>query len=294
MMPAKSRIYILNYILLAIFALLPVSGAQQGDYTVKRVDIIFDINQDNSVRQYTTFYFSGTLPDASLNYTVSERVGNIIVSGDGNNLGYNLLAEGDQYNIQILIPRPISALEIDYTADNMVFLSDAIKNFFTEFSFPEPVAGLNVQVKLPEGYGVYQNSYIPSAFQTISDGSRIILSWNGTSSSPVLFSVKYTSLNPGSNIWLIAAIIAAGLMVGMYLYFKNERRGAFLSGFSDDEKKTILYLEGKKTALQSDLEKEFKFSRAKTTRIVSKLAEKSLVKKQKYGRTNKLSWMKQR
>ena len=63
-------------------------------------------------------------------------------------------------------------------------------------------------------------------------------------------------------------------------------------GFRHDEKLVIKYLEEKKIGLQRDLEENFKFSRAKATRVVSKLVEKGLVSKKRYGRTNKLTWLK--
>jgi len=43
--------------------------------------------------------------------------------------------------------------------------------------------------------------------------------------------------------------------------------------------------------MQSDLQKTFGFSRAKSTRIIMVLEQKGLVRKQKYGRTNKLHWL---
>ncbi len=281
-------------LVIALFS-LPYAFAQD-DYTIKKLGITFDISQDNSVKQATTFDFGGQLPADTINYTLSDRVRNIEVYGGDRILDYLLEQEGDHYNLRITLNGPTDALTINYTVGNLVFISESVKHFFTELSFAKPIGEAEVKMMLPEGYVIYQNSFRPADSRFASDGKRIILDWNGTdiaAFAPLLFSAKFISLDQDANITLIVLIVAIGIIVGLYPYTRRRMRDAFLHGFSEDEKKTIAYLEQHKTtALQSDLEKEFKFSRAKTTRIVSKLTEKGLVRKQKYGRTNRLHWLK--
>jgi uncharacterized membrane protein len=63
-----------------------------------------------------------------------------------------------------------------------------------------------------------------------------------------------------------------------------------MSGFFDDEKLVVKYLQKNNPAYQNKVGKEFKFSRAKMTRIVKKLEHRGLVKKERRGRTNRLEW----
>ncbi|MBI4175720.1 MAG: hypothetical protein HY518_00810 [Candidatus Aenigmarchaeota archaeon] len=181
---------------------------------------------------------------------------------------------------------------ISYTVDNAVFRSDSVSFFFTEFQFDNEV-DMSVKVMLPPGSGIYNDEYKPADAIITSDGRRIILAWHEEGVKGTLFSVKYSELaESGIDIFAVIAVIALAIVIFGFIRFRKMERQAFLHGFREDEKKTIQYLEQRKTALQSDLQKEFRFSRAKATRIVMHLEEKGLVRKQRYGRTNRLSWLK--
>ena len=95
-----------------------------------------------------------------------------------------------------------------------------------------------------------------------------------------------------SLIWIVTVIIFIAAMAGMTFYFRKRSKKDFLTGFRKDEKRAIIYLEQKKDVFQSSFQHELGFSRAKSTRIVKKLEEKGLLRKEEYGRTNKLHWLK--
>ncbi len=260
----------------------------QPEYDIEKVEITFDISPDNSVRQTTKFYFD-RLPAGSLNYTLSDIVRNVDISDASGQLEHAIVSAGDGYNMQIFLRNPTGVLAISYTSDSTVFVSNSVKHLFTEISLGKPVANMSVDVKLPIGYGVYQNSYIPD-FSTVSDGERIILRWQGPATAPVLISVKFVQLQ--QNTMLLVVIFLVFFMAFLYIYLRKKAGEEFIRGFMEDEKTTIHFLSEKKVALQKDLQTQFKFSRAKATRIVSKLEKKGLLRKQKYGRTNKLYWLK--
>ena len=121
---------------------------------------------------------------------------------------------------------------------------------------------------------------------------RIVLYWEEDNVSNALFSEKYVPPKQEFSLWLAVVAILAGSTLFIYFHFHERRKEDMLFGFRHDEKIAINYIQEKKIALQRDLEEQFKFSRAKATRIVSKLVEKGLVRKQRYGRTNKLTWLK--
>ncbi|MBI4177131.1 MAG: hypothetical protein HY516_02090 [Candidatus Aenigmarchaeota archaeon] len=271
---------------------MAISPALATGYDVQKVDISFDVGSDNSVKQTTRFYFSSPVTDGSINYTLNEPVKNIVVYGGNKQLDSKLDGEGDNYNLQIFLDGPVETLLITYSASGIVFHSGSVNHLFTQFSFEKEIPIVNSQLKLPTGYEVYQNSYNPADGTITSDGKSIILAWNESNvSGSILFSVKYVNPDKGFIFLVAFAFLATGIVAFLYFHFRKKTAEAFLKGFREDEKKTILYLRGKQTALQRDLQAEFGFSRAKSTRIIYELEKKGLVRKQRHGRTNKLFWL---
>jgi uncharacterized membrane protein len=282
-------------VLVAIFSLfmlvLPASQAQE--YTLEKLDIAFDIHSDDSVLQTNKFYFSVPVSNTSLNYSLAEIAKNIAVSDDSQNLPYALIKTNTGYNISVNIGKPTNTLTIEYLTEKAVFQSDTVKQFFTEFAFEKEIGNLTVEIKLPQGNIVYQNSSTPAGVDIKSDGTRIILAWHEINvNDQIVFSVKFIEVMQDFTLLLAVVIILAGVSVLLYFYFREKNREEFMKGFRQDEQKTIEYIRLQKTILQTDLQKEFHFSRAKATRIVANFEQKGLVKKQRYGRTNKITWIK--
>lgn len=279
---------------LLLLLAVPSVKSQLGDNaTVSSLEVDFKINPDLSVRQSMNFSFSTEISESPVSYTISENIRNIEVSDGSQKLEFSLLPKGDAYDLQISLKKPTKSLTISYDLDNVVFKSDSVDHFFTEFSFEKPIEKLKVEVKLPEGYSIYQNSYRPGQAGILSDGRFIILSWEMADvRQPVFFSVKFTKASKEINIWPAVAILLAGGLVAFYFYSKKRTKEEFLRGFRTDEQKVLEYLQSRKTATQNEIKKEFQFSRAKATRIVMKLQEKQLVEKERLGRTNKLVWKK--
>lgn len=253
------------------------------------VQATIDIGTDGAVH-YAVIFNLPSPETGNVTYSVNEMPQNIRVSDGKQELGYSVIGEGE-YVIDISLNDPASQIIIEYDMRNSVFESGQIKHFFTEYDFASPV-NMNVTLKLPPGYGIYGNSYNPDNATIISDGRRIGLVWNLESVTAPLFSVNYSSSLQESSVASIIAAMLAGTTIAVFYFFRRRSKEAFLEGFRDYERKTLEYLGSKKIALQSDIQKEFAFSRAKTARIVSTLESKGLVKKKRYGRTNKLYWIK--
>jgi len=270
-------------IALVVLLLVPLANAQ-----TRSVDITFDLKTD-SVVQTTTFFFDQPA-NGNISYILDRSAKDVEVYDRTGAVPYQLTNVQDGYVLSILLEKQTDQITLKYEISDIIFHSDSIEQFFTELAF-DNIVNITAQAKLPEGYLVYQGSYRPATASIVSDGRRIILNWNLTSDD-VLFSVKYAKPGQENSIWIAVIAVLAGSLLFVYMYFKQRRKEDILFGFRHDEKLTLNYIEQKKVALQSDLEHEFKFSRAKTTRIVSKLVEKGLVRKQRYGRTNKLTWIK--
>ena len=270
-------------LLIIVLLIVPLSAAE-----ITQFDVEFTV-RDDSVHQLNRFLFD-TPVNGTINYTLPD-VRDITVTDGRQPLSFTTTASSDGYVLDILVVEPASQLIVEYTTDNVIFHLDSIDHFFTEFSFDNKV-NLSASLTLPLGYTLYDNSFKPSNGEIRSDGRNIILYWAESNVDSVLFSVKFVAPRQEQSVWIAVIAILAGSLLFIYLYFHERRKEDMLFGFRHDEKIVINYIQEKKIALQRDLEEQFKFSRAKATRIVSKLVEKGLIKKQRYGRTNKLTWIK--
>lgn len=265
--------------------LVPMSAAEIAQFHVQ-----FNVNEDGSVYQWSRFMFDSPV-NGTLNYTL-QGARDIQVTDGQKPLNFVAESTGSDYLLKISADRPISQLVIEYTADNVIFHLDSIDHFFTEFSFDNKVSNLTANLKLPVGYTLYDNSFKPGGAQILSDGKSIILFWEETGVGNILFSVKFIKPRQEFSLWIAVIAVLAGSLLFVYFYFHNRKKEDMLFGFRHDEKIAINYIQEKRIALQRDLEEQFKFSRSKATRIVAKLVEKGLIRKQRYGRTNKLTWIK--
>lgn len=280
------RLYLLAVLLLAVPA-----------YASESVNISFNINSDLSVEEIIAIDF-GRPMNEPIDYTLYEAISSVEVKDSSRILRHELVKSDSKYILRIY-PQGDDKITIKFVSKSLVFQNNDIYQFFTELSFAEEVK-LDVSVILPEGYGVYQNSYRPGNASVSTNGRNIEISWSLSDSEPRIFSVKLERLNREFNVWALATIIALAAAAFIYRHHKKvseekeeKAKHEFFTGFREDEKKVIEYMEKHKTAYQNKVEQEFKFSRAKMTRIVQKLAEKKLLAKKKKGRTNRLIWLKE-
>ncbi len=294
-MPIDMRINGSALFLALLISVIPASAAAQAvNSDAQSAEVVFDLGSGDSVQQVIKFIFAEPLAAGPLNYTTGSAVRGVSITDDsGTALDYDIIQQDNGTILRIFAVGSTKTLTLGYIIDSAIFHSNSISHFFTEFSFDTTLDSLSMQVKLPPGYGIYQNDYQPRNASIASDGQRIIISWNEANvSGPLLFSVKFSNLGSGPVPLPVFVIIFAATVAALYFYFRRKTKEAFMKGFREDERKTISYLQSHNTVLQKDLQAEFGFSRAKATRIVFRLESDGLLTKQKYGRTNKLFWKK--
>ncbi len=285
-----------------IMALFPVvfiilASSVKSEYLnetgIKSMEIFFDIQADYKLKQTTKISFKDQIKEP-VNLSVASKVSKVEILDQGfQKLEYTLFQDKGNYIIQIIPKKPTNMLLLRYSTDGNIFKSKSESHFFTEISH-EKIPGLKVQVRLPQGYGLYRNSFLPENARISSDGKQILLLWDKVNSSAII-SVKFTKLDQKGNVWLFISFFSFAMLstslVFSFFHFKRKSKEAFLKGFRNDEQKTIKFLELNKISFQNKLQTEFQFSRAKATRIIMKLEEKGLVKKERCGRTNKVFWI---
>lgn len=270
----------MRFAVVALLLIVPHALAQ--DYAITVLDVDFDVRDDFSVRETMRIVLNETV-EGALPFTLNDAVQDIDVEGGT----YQLLDNARTLSITSRGP----AFSAAFTTDRLVFQSGPVRHLFTELTFDKPVARMHATVRLPAGYGLYSEQYKPDNATLRSDGKRIILEWEKPGDEPMLFSVTFIESQSG-NLWLAAALLVLGVSVLGYLHLRSKAEREFLRGFRIDEKRVVAYLQEKRVALQSDVQKEFHFSRSKTMRIVMELEAKGLVRKERRGRTNRLYWTK--
>lgn len=288
----KGQVIALMLAMCAVLLAAPLN-AQESLASIESVSVEFNIQPDYSVIQTTSYQFSSPV-SGILNYTLGEKVRDVKAWAGVQQLVHGIASSDGKYVLHISVPEGTRNLTISYVSDKLIFQSGSVSHFFTELIFGSPVGQLDAKVKLPEGRVIYQDSYRPFDAGILSDGRRIILGWELLDVDDVVFSVKFVGTE--SSPWLFAAsvfaAVAAGIVFVMFASFRNKAKDSLLTGFREDEKRAVLFLQARKVAFQREMQKELQFSRAKATRIVRVLEQKGLLRKEEQGRTNKLFWMK--
>jgi len=271
---------LITIIAFIIFLSVP-SLAQQID----TADIGFDVQNNLNVKETIKIIFSSNIENNFVDFVLDKGASEINVMDSARNLNYEILQRENDYLLRIYLQGD-NELRISYTSSNFIFTNNNLYQFFTEISFLS--GNINAKLILPPGYVI--DDYSPKDGIISSDGRRISINWSLTSSESI-FSVKF-SKSESQDYFVFAAIFLVALIIVLVLYFRKKMKQQFIQGFREDEKKVIEYLQQNKIAYQNKVEQEFKFSRAKMTRIVKILADKGLIEKKKKGRTNKLRWIK--
>ncbi|MBI4019315.1 MAG: hypothetical protein HY364_03600 [Candidatus Aenigmarchaeota archaeon] len=281
-----SRIY-----LFFALAVLGTTASGAAGHPIENLTVLLDVQPDGSVIQEMHFYFREQITSPNLTYNLNNDITDLEVLDGSQKLRHEVAAVNGLYAVNIFLESPTKDITIRFVSKETVFRSSSANQFSTSFSFEQAVSNMNIRVTLPVGYVIDGQGYFPPDARTISDGKRIMLEWSGQDiTEPLIFSVKYSAIG-GSEIVIVLLIISVVAII-FFAHFRNKVKDAFLRGFRNDEKKVLERLQANKMILQKEIEEEFGFSRAKTTRIVSKLEEQELVRKEKYGRTNKVFWLK--
>lgn len=262
-----------------------ISPVFAQEISIKNYEINYYI-EDSAVRETIKIELAST-NISSINF-ISGRVRDIAVRDSTGELNYNIAKENNGYVWTIFLRNDTNLL-ISFYSDEMVFKNNDISQFFSEISIDTHIDNLDVSVFLPPGNTI--DTFYPKDGKTITDGKSIGIIWTYKNSDAIFLPlfVKFQTARTNIISYLVAVLLIIIIVLVINHYRKKVRR-EFLAGFFEDERKVVEYLIKNKTAYQNTIEKEFKFSRSKMTRIVKKLEQRGLVKKEKRGRTNKLEW----
>lgn len=275
--------------LFVVFFLFPIAYA----LPIKDYTITFDIITDWSVKEDISMVFSERLNRSTLNYVVLGDVSDLKILSNGKNIDYVLEKTGNENNVKFTVPEGTETLQISFTANDLVFAKDQIYSFSTDLRPPSPEK-MNIIALLPKGFAIYRDVIHPEGYEILTDGERIYLKWGFGNPEDIMVSFKFynTHSDYSLGILIVMGLTIIGIAGYLITHYRKKVKTEFLRGFTEDERKVLKSLSGRKVCMQKKLEKEFGFSRAKMTRVVKKLEGKGLLEKERVGRTNRLFFRK--
>ncbi|MFH8080591.1 MAG: hypothetical protein QXO84_01795 [Candidatus Aenigmatarchaeota archaeon] len=261
-----------------LFLLFTLRSALSLDIELYSID--FYIQPDMSVREEIKIVFSSPISERNITHTITSQISDI----SANNTFELLKVTFKNGKITIFLPNQTKEVYLSFKTSDLVYDYNGGKEFLVYVSPPE-ANKTKFKVWLPKGYVMFKGSMMPQG-KVGSDGEKIFVSWEGKGDTTLMVRFYQPS---GSKLELLLALLLA--LTAIILIIKSLKSEDYLLGFSNDEVKVIEAIREKKIVYQNKLERELGFSRVKMTRIVKKLEEKGLIKKEKIGRTNKLTWV---
>ncbi|MBI5332145.1 MAG: hypothetical protein HZB65_01085 [Candidatus Aenigmarchaeota archaeon] len=274
-----------------MFVMAVILGASIGYAQVSEYSTVYDIQPDFSVKESIYVKFENPLNQSIINYTLDREVSDIYVSGNGRKLDTELAQSSGRYLLRIHATEPMAELAILFRINDYVYSSGGKNVFFASLDLENDAKNASISLILPEGYGIIDNRILPEPASVSTDGRRINITWMFTGNS-FSGSAAFESLNKEFNAFIPAVIILAIVIILVYIKLRKKAKTDFYKGLSEDELKTIKKKKKNPQTYQNKIEQEFKFSRAKMTRIIQKLEVKQLLEKKRKGRTNRLIWKK--
>jgi uncharacterized membrane protein len=275
-----------------------------SDYTI---DVTLE---DSSLREEISFTIKNVGKDhiSWVEYDLISVPEGLEVSDDEGSLNY--IAETPR---RVIIELRSPLVEGKTERVTMAFAVEGIvaqyedKSLLTLSYIPETrITNFKFIVRLPSGStlasevkktGESISSVYPVPSRIRSDGKHIIVEWSEEellAREDFRIFLMYTTTDKRERL-PAAAGIAVGLIIGLsiaYYYFRKrpakEREVARLV-LGEDEKKIydrLVSHDGE--ILQDDIAKETDFSRAKISKLVRRLEEKGIIKKEPYRKTNRL------
>src|SRR3990172_5827673 len=151
-----------NYVIAIFLLLLPgfAYSARLEDQLMHKLDISFEVEENNTIRHILDFTFSKAVNE-SLNYTLRGNISDIRVYDVVGNFTFSVNKAGDTSVIDIPINGSLSTIEISYRTDNSIYNRQDVYFFFEKLSFSSPVQKIVASAKLPLGYSLYSDEYLP-------------------------------------------------------------------------------------------------------------------------------------
>lgn len=283
-----------SFAVAALAVLLLSAAASAARYEYNGIDVT--IEKSLSVRNVVTLI--PVIPLNQMVYEIGLPVYNVTVVPDTGNAECTTEFSGRKSTITC----NFYGMEENRTKFRLQFYTKSgvrRTNSAYEFRIAYPVLGQTERgfsiVRLPEksvlSDKVSNESYFPSDGSVITDGRRIIITWekeNITADDELSFSAVFEVAGEGSPLWDLIVIIltfsVVAVMVAVGLYMKRgslrspEAKVKFMPLLNTDEKKVVdVAAKHGGEARQKDIVRETDFSKAKVSRLIKNLTERGVI-----------------
>ncbi|MFQ6136774.1 MAG: helix-turn-helix transcriptional regulator [Candidatus Hydrothermarchaeales archaeon] len=302
------RKWICLLIMLSCFSLL-TQNVSATTYSFTDYLIKLAIDDNDNIHEEISFIIEnlGDSPISWVEYSLISAPKNLKVFDDEGALLYSIENERD---VLIKLREPLGGGEskkigLKFDISGVVTRFD--ENKVLTFSYiPEVnVKSFALTVKLPprstlasevRKTGESVSAVYPTPSRIYSDGKKIIVEWaipELSAQESFRIFLMYTAIekrNIGYLLGILLGVLLGG--AGTFYYFRRrgvEGREITRMVLGEDEQKIYdMLLSSDGEILQDDIAKNTDFSRAKISKLVRRLEEKRIIKKEPYKKTNRL------
>lgn len=280
----------------------------EGTYTLlntvgkmhERISITF-LNNYNTPLDEVTYPFVGDITSLT-----------VYDSNTGEELQHETKLKGEKTYVTTTLASPLApgsyyTLIYDFIVPKQIRRSDNTLIMTNTQLILANVKKFELAITLPEGYVLAEEGVIPEPRSKISDGRRLILIWDLGDPIPSELRgefkviVLYERLGWYPNIYYLILFLILLLFAGLY-YRSLRRRGRSITDIFDRAKgmreKIDILKEDEQNILkiviendgidQREIQRKTDFSKTKVSKILSELEKRGTIRKEAYGRRNKI------
>ncbi len=294
---ARELSFVAIFFLTAFFAMaLPVFATQVSSH-----DITVDVGS-NDVSQVAVNIEYADLTTSKISYIAFARIGAVHARDDLGPLSCSFSAE--TYGTVILCTPNSADLKnysVDFNFEAYQLSSPSAMASIISYNYmiSDPTDNLQVMLILPEATGIVSDAgfdpIFPLGWSLGSTGRRTTISWDVEKpelGKTYTFTADYEPITPSALNLNSALIAIIAVLFGLLIFFRfraSSNVRTVLSVLKQDEKNVVdVITQRGKECLQRDVVKATDFSKAKVSRIVADLEARGILKRTRYGRTNKV------
>lgn len=291
----------------SLVVMLPIFSAMASATELNYYGIEASIDKSFLVTTTSTLIFDR--PINHLDYNLDFNILNLSVTSlsGTNRCDFNNIDSGSKISCNFYgMTENDTTIKFTFTTRSAITRIGDDYEFKASFPIAMPTKRMFSIIKLPPqgmlAADVANQSYLPPDGKVLTDGKKIIVSWqktNLTMNDLLTFSVLYEVTGAGDVMWdvtiMALTFIVVFSMFGVAIYMRRGSKTAVkevkvLPLLNKDEKKIVdIIAKHEGESRQRALVKESDFSKAKVSRLVKNLTERGVVETEPIsGRENKV------
>jgi uncharacterized membrane protein len=305
-----------GFVVLAVVLLvLPLVHSQEVvEYdallTIKGVYLF--LNNPGQVQEKVTLVFSNTqgTPLKEVSYPFSAELGNLRISDALGELNFSTSVRSGKTYVTVVFRGPLEPAQnqtivYEYIPVKSIQRRDGNSFILTSAqSILANVKNFKLVVFLPEGYVLSPEGVVPTSKDILSDGRSVILIWEILEPIPAELKgdfkivIFYERLGWYPNIYQAVALLVVIFAGAVYAYRRKKTRIEEAEKEKEVYDKIDILKEDEQSILriiienngidQREVTRLTGFSKAKVSKILAELEKRGAIRKEQYGRRNKV------